>query len=115
MRTVMLVTIPEGVEAEPYIKGFINGLVSFYPIPVQEVVMLDEIPQYLKDKAEGSTFSERDGKTYVKIGCERHNHPELEVKVLEVTTIPLRSPDKPDMSKQMPMMFNGDPPKMYEA
>lgn len=111
MRIEVLVTIPEGAEAESYIKGFIGGLEGFYPIHVQER-HFTKIPEYLKDKAKGAMFSERGGKTYIKVDCDEHDHQELEVRVLEMT--PTFS-HGPDVSEQMSTVFNGGPPKVYEA
>jgi len=111
MRISILVTIPERAEAESYIRGFIGGLESFYPIHVQEA-HFTKIPRYLKDRSEGATFSERGGKTYMKRDCNEHDHQELEVRVLEVT--PTLS-HGPDVSEQVSAMFSVGSPKVYEA
>lgn len=109
MRIAMLVSIPEKVDMRSYLKGFINAIISIYPAPIKEVVVLESIPKELRDKADGLTFRDHDGSTYVSADCGHDgcDRKEMEVKALELIMISGSSSSAPAYGGDGHVLFNG--------
>lgn len=114
----MLVLVPKEVECTPYMVGFIAGMRASSPLPIQDISVLRDFPLHLKEEVEKSARTivyNRDGKTYLWSKGEDDLPREVEVTAIRVTILPPDEKLGSDASQQLPMMFNGLPPKIYDA